>query len=264
MKTLKRLQFWQEAPTVAVHAQLLDTVVVLEDLESVECPIATWPAALVLAAYIAQHRHLFRGKRICELGAGTALPSVLCARPSVGAAAVFASERPEETDLLRLIQRTIHLNNCTQRCVALPLDWRCDTLPIELRTESIDVILGADVFYCDDDFSRLFRLVHRLFLYHPQAVFITSYQVRQAKRVIWPWLQKYELVAEEVPSREVLSASHRLGICYVQRPSSAMDEVAPDHEEPSGGIEEIAVPTFEDIHLYVIRRRTTATASSDG
>lgn len=260
MHTLKRLQFWQESSS-SVHAQLLDTVLVWEDLQSIECPIATWPASLVLAAYIAQNHHQFRGKRICELGAGTALPSVLCARPSVGATAVFATERPEETDLLQLIQRTIQLNDCSPRCFVLPLDWRCsDTLPIELCSESIDVILGADVFYCDDDFSMLFRLVHRLFMCNPQAIFITSYQVRQAKRVIWPWLQKYDLVAEEVPTTEVVSAGHRLGICHVQRTSSVKDDGTEDEE--ADHIEEIAVPTFEDIHLYVIRRRSTASSDS--
>ena len=48
----------------------------------------TWPSALVLSAYLIQEKQEVCGKRVLELGAGTALVSVVAAMLGAGSVGV--------------------------------------------------------------------------------------------------------------------------------------------------------------------------------
>jgi predicted nicotinamide N-methyase len=181
MKIIKKVQFWKcsaGANDPDRAASLFGSVYLLEDLDSLEYPIATWPSSLLLAGFVVQNVSLFRGKTILELGAGTSLPSLLCAHQAVGAAKVLVSERPDEPDLHSLIQKGIDLNLCSHICTVTSLDWH-RFKPSHFINLPIDIILGADVFYCDEDFTSLFSMLNELFECNPQALFITSYHIRR-------------------------------------------------------------------------------------
>lgn len=181
MKALKKVSFWPTSSSQEVDSEDFSrvptvSIILLEDLDY---PIATWPCSLFLSAFICQRPEIFRGKRILELGAGTSLPSLLCAHPAIGALHVISSERDHEPELMSLIAQVIHINQVDHTCVAMPLDWNQPVLPSMIVNHAVDLILGADVFYCDDDFPLLFRLLHKLFLLNPQACFYTTYQIRR-------------------------------------------------------------------------------------
>eukprot|EP00039_Didymoeca_costata_P005543 m.82366 g.82366 ORF g.82366 m.82366 type:complete len:167 (-) comp12867_c0_seq9:330-830(-) len=51
----------------------------------------TWPSAVVLAHYVFTHRTQLKGKRVLELGAGTALPGILACK--LGASVVLSDQK---------------------------------------------------------------------------------------------------------------------------------------------------------------------------
>ena len=83
--------------------------------ESVDERLAvfTWPAAYVLAAYIATTGSKFSGKKLLEIGAGVALPSLVAGK--LGASKIVVTDRNEEATL-RLIQSNIDLNSLGSIC----------------------------------------------------------------------------------------------------------------------------------------------------
>lgn len=256
MKTIKKVQFWRETEEDGASDTLFASILLLEDLDSYDYPIATWPASLVLAAFITHNPSIFRNKVILELGAGTALPSLFCAHQDIGSSLVYCSERPDEKDLHDIILHEIILNNCCGHCISLPLDWnKCggeQGLMDMFHGNRIDIILGADIFYCDEDFPSLFRMLNTLFERFPQVVFYTTYQLRSDERAIWPWLERYGLCGEEIQRQQFLSASHRLGICTVQTEKSTSSLEG----NKINGKELAAIPVqqFDDISLFCIRK----------
>ena len=95
--------------------------------ESVDERLAvfTWPAAYVLAAYIATTDE-FPGKKLLEIGAGVALPSLVAGK--LGASKIVVTDR-DEGATLRLIQSNIDLNSlgsiCSVvTCLDVPGSWR--------------------------------------------------------------------------------------------------------------------------------------------
>ena len=74
--------------------------------------VFTWPAAYVLAAYIATC-DIFRGKSLLEIGAGVGLPSLVAGKR--GVSRVVVTDRNEETTM-RLIQSNIDLNSLESIC----------------------------------------------------------------------------------------------------------------------------------------------------
>ena len=90
-----------------------------------ELVVFAWPAAYVLAAYIATSDD-FRGRSLLELGAGVALPSLMAGIR--GASRILVTDRDEDTTL-RLIQSNIDLNSlgsiCSVvTCLDVPGSWR--------------------------------------------------------------------------------------------------------------------------------------------
>lgn len=173
MKTLKLFNFFS---SLSPESPLI-TIRMVELLDSSEYAITTWPCASLLSIFIACNPTQFRGKRVMEIGAGTALPSIVCAK--LGAARVCASDRAEETDLLSHMHDMFVLNNVQETCKTLPLNWDdVETLDSE-ASNGIDVLLGADVFYCDEDFSTLCGLLSRVIDHNPHCVCYITYQERK-------------------------------------------------------------------------------------
>jgi predicted nicotinamide N-methyase len=95
-----------------------------------------WPAAKALCNWLAENPHLFRGKRVVELGAGLGLPSLLCAREAVS---VQCTDR--SPDAVRFTEASAARNGLSAMHCAL-LDWRTHPHPL-----SCDLLLMSDVNY---------------------------------------------------------------------------------------------------------------------
>lgn len=133
----------------------------------------TWPCAYLLCAFISSRRKEFAGKVVLELGAGTAMPSVVAAL--AGASKVIVTDRANQPTMGKLMHETIRRNNISSVCTVEPLDWSDPpkTLPY------VDVVIGADIFYSTSDFEPLMCLVAQLFLLNPHLLMYTAYQQRR-------------------------------------------------------------------------------------
>jgi protein-lysine N-methyltransferase EEF2KMT len=112
--------------------------------------LRTWEAALHLGAYLMTERgrqHV-RGKTILELGSGTGLVSLLCAK-HLGAARVVATDGSEV--VVDTIKTNMFLNELDEgsKMEAAALKWGFHLSEMSIEEDyangSLDLILGADV-----------------------------------------------------------------------------------------------------------------------
>lgn len=103
-----------------------------------------WPGAIMMCDHLCSNSDMCKGKRVIELGAGAALPSVVAL--SLGAARVVATDYPSQ-DILDNIVEVFNNNGYCDRVVAdvCGLSWG-DCYSGE---ESFDVCLLAECLWAD-------------------------------------------------------------------------------------------------------------------
>jgi predicted nicotinamide N-methyase len=114
--------------------------------------LRTWEAALLLGSYLASDsgRAMIRGRNVFELGAGTGMLSILCAK-HLGVAGIVATDGDEA--VVDAIKTNVFLNGLDESSLGsvgtAALRWG---RPVERTTfaedygmEVPDVLLGADV-----------------------------------------------------------------------------------------------------------------------
>lgn len=116
--------------------------------------LRTWEAALLLGSYLSsgEGRKIIKGKRVFELGAGTGVVSILCAK-HLGAAGVVATDGDEavvDTIKTNLFLNGLDIDNsdrCQVRTAALKWGWPVDATAFseDYGMEVPNVLLGADV-----------------------------------------------------------------------------------------------------------------------
>lgn len=116
--------------------------------------LRTWEAALLLGSFLTAEvgRSLIEGKRVFELGAGTGVISILCAK-HLRAAGVVATDGDEA--VVDAIKTNLFLNGldgndslgCQVRTAALKWGWPVDATAFseDYGMEVPDILLGADV-----------------------------------------------------------------------------------------------------------------------
>lgn len=107
----------------------------------------TWEAGLHLGSYLASDEGaaLIRGKRVLELGSGTGLLSILCAR-WLGCAHVAATDGDDR--VVEALENNFFLNGLQQsdRIDARLLKWgRALEEDEGGKQREVDVVIGADV-----------------------------------------------------------------------------------------------------------------------
>lgn len=160
-------------------------VEVIERLDDENYPIFTWPSSVLLAAFLYQQSNegsnsfvqINSSTKVIELGSGTALPSLLCAK--MGVSHCLMSERKDQSEMLQHIQDSIDHNNVSNSCVVYPLSWGYDTFLNFDDIPIVDLILGADIFYSAEDYDSILFTVFQLLVRNPKAVFLTTYQERE-------------------------------------------------------------------------------------
>lgn len=116
--------------------------------------LRTWEAAILLGSYLSTEdgRRVIEGKRVFELGAGTGVISILCAK-HLGASGVVATDGDEA--VVDAIKTNLFLNGldtdspegCQVRTAALKWGWPVDGTAFseDYGMEVPSVLLGADV-----------------------------------------------------------------------------------------------------------------------
>lgn len=113
-----------------------------------------WPGSRALARYIFDHREEFRDRRVLDIGTGSGLAALACAK--VGAARVVGVD----VDAMgpALAGHAAVVNGLSKRC-----EWRsADALRYnEAELREFDVLLAGDVFYEAEFAQRSLELVRR-------------------------------------------------------------------------------------------------------
>jgi len=135
-----------------------------------------WPAAPVLAWYLALH-DFPRGLRVLELGAGTALPGLLLAKLGHS---VTLSDNINSPNCLKNCREAVLANHLEGSVSVLPLSWGLVTSDLLKLRGSLDLVIGSDLFFDPSVFSPLLETVSWLLTHNPGAQFITSVQERSA------------------------------------------------------------------------------------
>ncbi|KAF0311326.1 Methyltransferase-like protein 23 [Amphibalanus amphitrite] len=156
----------------------------------------TWPCAPVLAQYVFHERRRFAGAHVLELGAGTALPSIVAAKLGARVTVTDCAAAPQ---LLANCRRALELN--AVRATVLGLSWGLVS-PELLQLPPLQFILGSDVFYDEPLFEEVLRSVAFLLETSPHAEFVFSYQERSSERCLEPLLVKWRMQARQVPLAE--------------------------------------------------------------
>ncbi|KAM7360151.1 histone-arginine methyltransferase METTL23 [Cochliomyia hominivorax] len=165
----------------------------------------TWPCAPILAWFLWERRHALVGKRILELGAGTALPGILAAKCG---AQVILSDNCILPKSLNHIRRSCTVNNLQpgQDIEVKGLSWGL-LLNSVFTIGPLDLIIAADCFYDPCVFEDIIVTVAFLLERNPSAKFIFTYQERSADWSIEALLKKWKLCALQINSDDIGKAS---------------------------------------------------------
>lgn len=178
-----------------------DTCSLTETLEKVEIQIPellqsgysfyTWPCAPVLAWFLWESRRNLAGKRVLELGAGTALPGILAAKCG---ARVILSDNCILPKSLAHIRKSCLANNLVpgKDIEVIGLSWGL-LLNSVFNIGPLDLIIGADCFYDPTVFEDILVTTSFLLERNTDAKFICTYQDRSADWSIEALLKKWKL-----------------------------------------------------------------------
>ncbi|KAF1834894.1 hypothetical protein BDW02DRAFT_316006 [Decorospora gaudefroyi] len=149
--------------------------------------LRTWEAALLLGSYLVSEigRTAIHGKRLFELGAGTGMLSILCAR-HLSVAGVVATDGDEA--VVDAIKTNLFLNGldvddttrCQVRTAALKWGHRVDatTFSEDYGLEVPDIVVGADVTYDKSVIPRLVSTLREFFDLNPALHAFISATIR--------------------------------------------------------------------------------------
>ncbi|KAH8724307.1 putative methyltransferase-domain-containing protein [Phaeosphaeriaceae sp. PMI808] len=149
--------------------------------------LRTWEAALFLGSYLASTngQSWIRGKKVFELGAGTGMLSILCAK-HLEIAGIVATDGDEA--VVDTIKTNCFLNgldssdssDCVVRTAALKWGWPIDktTFPEDYGMEAPDILLGADVTYDKSVIPRLAATLRKFFEMKPGLQVLISATIR--------------------------------------------------------------------------------------
>lgn len=122
--------------------------------------VCIWPSEEIMAFYCLENLSLFKGKTVCELGAGmTGLAGLMLAATSVPHRVILTDGNEKSVDNLKTVIQSNRLSD--DLIVASLLRWK----PITSDTKcfkQIDVIICADCFFFTDVQSDLVLLMNCL------------------------------------------------------------------------------------------------------
>ena len=131
-----------------------------------------WPAAYALSTFITAHPDFIKNKKVAELAAGLALPSLVAANY---AATVYCSDH--SADAIEVVKESVLYNRFTNMQVTVQ-DWQ--QLPVDFAA---DVVLLSDINYAPESFDPLYNML-LLFLSKGITVILSTPQRLMAKPFI--------------------------------------------------------------------------------
>ncbi|TRY75405.1 hypothetical protein TCAL_09751 [Tigriopus californicus] len=175
------------------------SVVIAEQLAA-SFGLYIWPCAPVLAWYIWLHQDEFVGRSVLELGAGTSLPGLLCAK--LGAERVWLSDKTRQTPVLNNIEQGVRLNGLTEKVSVIGLTWgEFDPDLFLFQNGQLDYIIGSDLFFDPEVFEPLIVTVALLLEFNPQTQVLIAVQERcgewSVERLFHKWNLRGDFIYPE-------------------------------------------------------------------
>ena len=165
-----------------------------------------WPSAPVLAWYLWLNQDLLQNKTVLELGSGTALPGLLCAK--FGASKVYLSDDAWQPNTLKNIHEAIKINGLsdkTDKVQVKGLTWGDYTEELfEISDQKLDYIIGSDLFFDPVVFEPFLITISFLLEANPQAQVLIAVQERSNDWSIEEYLIKWKLSCSYIYPREFL------------------------------------------------------------
>ncbi|XP_015511396.1 histone-arginine methyltransferase METTL23 isoform X2 [Neodiprion pinetum] len=155
----------------------------------------TWPSAPVLAWFLWEHRGDLVGKRVLELGSGTALPGIVASKCG---ALVTLSDSASLPKSLQHIKRSCELNGVLSQVKVVGVTWGLFLSGL-FSIGPLDLILGSDCFYEPTVFEDIVVTVAFLLERNSNARFLCTYQERSADWSIEHLLNKWGLTCTHIP-----------------------------------------------------------------
>ena len=165
-----------------------------------------WPCSPVLAWYVWLHQQDFTGKRVLELGAGTSLPGLLCAK--IGAEKVWLSDDPHIPNILTNCREAVKLNSLQDTVDVVGVSWGLYDPDIFLfESGDLDFILGSDLFFDPEVFEPLCCTLSYLLEHNPRARAYISLQERSEYWTTEEYFLKWKLRAKIIRPEEFLKGT---------------------------------------------------------
>jgi predicted nicotinamide N-methyase len=162
-----------------------------------------WPSAPVLAWYLWLHQADIQGKKVLELGSGTALPGLLCAK--FGAEQVWLSDDSWQPKTLENIREAIKINGLETKAQVKGLTWGDYTDDLfDLCDTKVDFIIGSDIFFDPEVFEPLLITISFLLESNPNTQVLIAVQDRSSDWSIEEFLLKWKLNCFYIWPREFL------------------------------------------------------------
>ena len=167
-----------------------------------------WPCSPVLSWFIWLHQDKFKGKKVLELGAGTALPGLLAAK--IGAEKVYLSDRAHEKNVLDNCREAVKLNGLEEKIQVLGISWGNfdrDLFLFSDQGENLDFIIGSDLFFDPSVFEPLCVTLSFLLKRNPKAEVLITLQERSADWTCEEHLLKWNLRGKVIYPKEFLAGT---------------------------------------------------------
>ena len=199
-----------------------DVDIVIQEVVHPHFGLYVWPSAILLAAYLASNsQRLCTDRHVIELGAGTGLPGLVCAK--LNAKRVIFTDHHRNVNVLANLNRVLELNNLVSsprlcsavglclgfnfvlllqtRCQVAGLAWgqypQATAFGKELcqklgKQSKGPLLIGADVFYNKSQFDDLLSTIEAFFECFPECECLLGFQERgsmfeslQAAAKVW-------------------------------------------------------------------------------
>uniref|UniRef100_A0A3P8VN41 Eukaryotic elongation factor 2 lysine methyltransferase n=1 Tax=Cynoglossus semilaevis TaxID=244447 RepID=A0A3P8VN41_CYNSE len=135
--------------------------------------LVTWEAGLYLAEWALDHREVFTGRTVLELGSGMGVTGITVCRCCSPSSLVFSDYNPSVLQKLRTNVGVNGLSNATPVVSVEQLDWTSATEE-QLQKIGADVVIAADVTYDPEVARNLVTLVSKVIRSSGPEVFICS------------------------------------------------------------------------------------------
>jgi len=193
-------------PTGLEHDESKEPVdVIIPEQLAASYGLYLWPSAPVLAWYLWLRQDDIKGKKVLELGSGTALPGLLCAK--FGAEKVFLSDDAWQEDTLKNIREAVKINNFSdsEKVSVEGLTWGDYTEELfDIGSSELDFIIGSDLFFDPEVFEPLLITISYLLEQKPDTEVLIAVQERSSDWSIEELLIKWRLKCCYIYPRDFL------------------------------------------------------------